>query len=239
MLTKLIKTASGMEVRIWDRDEPTLIKISKGYQEWLSSYKSYPVRSEDEEGFRGLVNRAYAEQINFTNPSGFTTAFSQGIEIPSEKVRIETKVNYCKGEAMGGSCIVSKAKGLIDCGKNCEVVQYATLVTDDKKEEVDGQVKEKGLNVKNLQSMVYELEEEKVVLKSQLESLQKDFNNANDLNSEKNGIILSLQSQLSEAEESNGEYHKALQNIMINERWLEMNINEVNQLLSGNKPTQD
>jgi chromosome segregation ATPase len=96
------------------------------------------------------------------------------------------------------------------------------------------QEKNKGLN-----DTCNKTQFEYVNLQSQLESLQKEFNNANDLNSEKNGIILSLQSQLTEALESNGEYHKALQNIMINERWLEMNINEVNQLLSGNKPTQD
>jgi len=94
MKTKLIKTASGMEV---EKDG-----------------KSYKVRPENEEGFRIIALRNYYG-------SNFIYDLSKGILLSNEKVRIESD---CKSE-----CEKSLTKKCICPDK------YATLVTDDKKEE--------------------------------------------------------------------------------------------------------
>ncbi len=138
MKIKLIKTTSGMEVRIWQGEEPkqrcqhccdigwkndiepcykcnfggefkSIRTFQEKHNEWLSSYKSYPVRSEDEEGFHKLAHEA----VDMIAASEYFIALSQGIEIPSERVKIEWLVS-----------------GNGPCGLN-----FATLLTEDKEGE--------------------------------------------------------------------------------------------------------
>ena len=100
MKTKLIKTASGMEV---EKDG-----------------KSYPVRSEDEEGFTQLAHESMIEKIypKMYDEKEYQQSLSQGIEIPSERVRIDEYPVQCGG-------FLSAVR----------LIKYATLLTEDKEGE--------------------------------------------------------------------------------------------------------
>jgi hypothetical protein len=107
MVTKLIKTASGMEVRIWEGDEPIIDDFrcdfksvfNEAMKQYLSSYKSYPVRREDEEAFWDLAFDTYCfnkklDNSNLPSSDEIDDAISQGIEIPSERVGFDDSDPY-------------------------------------------------------------------------------------------------------------------------------------------------
>lgn len=135
MKTKLIKTASGMEVRIWEGEEPkhedygSTLNFEMDYKSWLVSYKSYPVRSEDEEGFEKLATDVWFDKNGLCNDKRRTETFgfglSQGIEIPSERVKIESETKYYKNKP---------------AGEKFQIIKYATLLTEDKEGEGQGDI---------------------------------------------------------------------------------------------------
>jgi hypothetical protein len=101
--TKLIKTASGMEV---EKDG-----------------KKYPVRSEDEMEFTKL---ALTQGTNWLKSDAtFFTCLSQGIEIPSERVKIVPYCDFCGYSVDCSGCRQAPES----------IKQYAILLPEDKKEE--------------------------------------------------------------------------------------------------------
>lgn len=72
-------------------------------EQYLSSYKSYPVRSEDEISFKKLARNTHLKAIGdriFTDHD-LDIALSQGIEIPSERVgfeEVDVPIKYTNGE---------------------------------------------------------------------------------------------------------------------------------------------
>lgn len=130
MKTKLIKKSSGMEVRIWEGEEPkhedygSTLNFEMDYKSWLSSYKSYPVRSEDETDFRELAYKSFSKGINKNEAiRTFNTILSQGIEIPSERVKIDSETKYYKNKP---------------AGEKFQIIKYATLLSEDKEGEGHG-----------------------------------------------------------------------------------------------------
>ena len=126
MKAKLIKTDVRTEVRIWEGEEPNKdlyfgiepeLEFSKDMEQYLSSYKSYPVRSEDEEGFTQLAHESMIEKIypKMYDEKEYQQSLSQGIEIPSERVRIDEYPVQCGG-------FLSAVR----------LIKYATLLTEDK-----------------------------------------------------------------------------------------------------------
>lgn len=99
-------------------------KETKEYK-YLSSYKSYPVRSEDEEGFRKLALEEWRKQTGIKGVGKFDQALSQGIEIPSERVEIR--------KLPTGEVDLSEQNHIGYIHK-----EYATLLTEDKEEEGQG-----------------------------------------------------------------------------------------------------
>ena len=129
MKAKLIKTDVRTEVRIWEGEEPNKdlyfgiepeLEFSKDMEQYLSSYKSYPVRSEDEEGFTQLAHESMIEKIypKMYDEKEYQQSLSQGIEIPSERVRIDEYPVQCGG-------FLSAVR----------LIKYATLLTEDKEGE--------------------------------------------------------------------------------------------------------
>lgn len=134
MKTKLIKTDVRTEVRIWEGEEPNKdlyfgiepeLEFSKDMEQYLSSYKSYPVRSEDEEGFTQLAHESMIEKIypKMYDEKEYQQSLSQGIEIPSERVRIDEYPVQCGG-------FLSAVR----------LIKYATLLTEDKEGEGQGDI---------------------------------------------------------------------------------------------------
>ena len=85
--------------------------------------KSYPVRSEDEEGFTQLAHESMIEKIypKMYDEKEYQQSLSQGIEIPSERVRIDEYPVQCGG-------FLSAVR----------LIKYATLLTEDKEGEGQG-----------------------------------------------------------------------------------------------------
>lgn len=80
------------------KDGEISMRYNTDIELWQSSIVWHEVRKEDEEAFRGLANKAYAEMINFTKPSidGYNKALSEGIELPSERAGLKKDFICCK-----------------------------------------------------------------------------------------------------------------------------------------------
>jgi hypothetical protein len=82
MTAKIANTPYGLEIRIWEDDEPNKTDFIS-YDKWLRSCSSYPVRKEDEPECYNILGFSEAEK------KLFKLELFQGIDASIDSVRFK------------------------------------------------------------------------------------------------------------------------------------------------------